>query len=47
MILKVVGCEDCMQDNNLLQWGPGGAAPSRWANFAMYQRKVAILTPFG
>ena len=46
-ILKVVGCEDCVQDNDLPQWGPGGAAPSRWAIFAIFQRKVAILTPFG
>ena len=47
MILKVVGCEDCVQDNNLPQWGPRGAAPSRWAIFVIFQRNVAILTPFG
>ena len=47
MILKAVSCKDCVQDNNLPQWGPGDAAPSRWAFFAIFQAKVAILTPFG
>ena len=35
-----------MQDNNLPRWGPGGAAPSRWAIFAIFQRKVAIWMTF-
>ena len=43
-ILKAVGCEDCVQDNNLPLWGPWGKALSRWA---IFQKKVAILTPFG
>ena len=25
-ILKVVGCEDCVQENKLPLWGPGGKA---------------------
>ena len=47
-ILKVVGCEDCVQENKLPQWGPGGEAPGRWATLAIFfQKKIAILTPFG
>ena len=28
MILKVVGCEDCVKDNKLPLLGPGGKAPA-------------------
>ena len=38
-ILKVVGCEDYVQDNNLPLWGLGGEAPSRWAILAIFQKK--------
>ena len=45
MILKVVGYEDCVQENKLPLWGPGGKAPSGWAILAIFS-KIAILTPF-
>ena len=47
MILKVVGCEDCVRENNLPLCGQGGEAPSRWAILAIFSEKIAILTPFG
>ena len=47
MILKVVGCKDWVQDNNLPLWGPGSKAPSCCAIPAVFQKKVAILMPFG
>ena len=37
--MKVAGREDCVQDNSLLQWGPGGKAPSCWAILAIFQKK--------
>ena len=36
MILKIVGCEDCGQENKLPPWRPGGEAPSRWAILAIF-----------
>ena len=39
--MKVVGCEDWVQDNNLPQWGPGGAAPSCWAIFCDFSKKTS------
>ena len=45
-ILKV-GYEDCVQENNLPLWGPGGKAPSLWAILAIFfSQKTAILMPF-
>ena len=29
-ISKVVGCEDCVEENKLPLWAPGGEAPNRW-----------------
>ena len=46
MILKVVGCEDCVQENKLPLWGPGGKAPSGLAILAIFSEKIAIITPF-
>ena len=46
-ILKVVGCEDCVRENKLPQWGCVSEAPSRWAILEMFSKKIAILTPFG
>ena len=37
----VAGCEDCVRDNKFSLWGP------RWVILAIFQKKVAILTPFG
>ena len=45
-ILKVVGCEDCVQENKLPQCGLGGEAPSRWTILAIFSEKKAISTPF-
>ena len=48
-ILKVVGCEDCEQENKLPLWGPEGEAPSRWAIlgfFFFFFEKTAILRSF-
>ena len=39
MILKVVGCEDCVQENKLPLWGPGGEATSRWAVLQFFSEK--------
>ena len=44
MILKVVGGEDRVQDNNVPLWG---RSPQPLAILAIFQKKVAILTPFG
>ena len=38
-ILKVVGCENCEQENKLPLWEPEGKAPSRWAILAIFFRK--------
>ena len=38
-ILKVIGCEDCEQDNNFPLWGPGGKEPSCRAILAIFQKK--------
>ena len=47
-ILKVVGCEDCMQENKLPLWGPGSEAPSLWVVLSIFsEKKLAISTPFG
>ena len=46
-VMKVVGCEDCVQENNLPLWRPGGEAPSRWAVLQFFWKKIAILTSFG
>ena len=45
-ILKVVGCEDCVQENKLPLWGAGGKAPSRWAVLQFFQKKTAIWMTF-
>ena len=45
-ILKVDGCEDCVRENKLPLWRPGGEALSRWAILAFFLEKIAILTPF-
>ena len=37
-ILKVVGCENCLQDNNLLLWGLGGETPAA-GQFLLFFRK--------
>ena len=38
-IAKVVGCEDCVRENKLPLWGPGGEAPSRWAILKISRKK--------
>ena len=38
-ILKVVGSEDCVQENKLPLWGPGGETSSSWAILAIYSEK--------
>ena len=42
-ILKVVGCEDCVQEKSIitdyLLWGLEGKALSRWAIFAIFRKK--------
>ena len=40
MILKVVGCEDRVQDNNLSLWGgPGGQSPRLLGNSCNFSKK--------
>ena len=46
MILKVVGCKDCVQENKLPLWGGWGRSPSRWAILAIFS-KIVNLTPLG
>ena len=46
-ILKVDGCEDCVQENRLPLRRPGGLAPSHWAILVIFlKKKKNILTPF-
>ena len=33
-----------LEKTKLLRWGP---VPSNWALIAIFQKKIAILTPFG
>ena len=37
--LKVVGCEDCVQENKLPLWKPEGKAHSRCAILAIFSEK--------
>ena len=47
-ILKVVGCEDGVQENiSYPPWGPGSEAHSHWAILGIFFEKAAILTSFG
>ena len=39
-ILKVVGCEDCVRENKLPLWEPGGEA------LQFFREKIAILMPY-
>ena len=40
MILKVVGCADWVQDNNLHLWGPGGEAPAAEQFLQFFRKKL-------
>ena len=39
MVLKVVGCEDCVRENKLLLHRPGGETPSRWVILPVFSEK--------
>ena len=38
--LKVVGCDDCVQENKLPVWGPGGKAPAAGQFLQFFQKKL-------
>ena len=39
MILKVAGCEDRVQDNNLALWGSGAKSPAAGQSLKFFRKK--------
>ena len=42
----VVSCEDCLRENKLPSWNPGGEAPSWWVILAIFLEKKPFLHHF-
>ena len=47
LVLKVIGCKDCVQENKLPLWGAWGVKPLASGQFLqLFRKKTINLTPF-